>query len=646
MAISNILNKVSSVGNIVNSTVNKLGGLFTSDDYTPSSIRDKYTNGFYGDTTHFRPSVFARLFDEPTYLTFRIVFNFGYNFRNDASSGMEYSFSYDYLPEPLLDTSEKGYSTYNYLRDVLGETKRAALLKQFINELKDIQTNYPYYFTKLSGLNNLTKIDTKSGIRIKDDATIEIECYDAIDLKITQLMQLYRKIAWDDVYQRWILPDMMRLFNFKIYVSEIRLFHDMSESISSPKYGRVFDFKSGTTEMSNATSYDQISDSNILGSINNVLNSASALSERVFGSSSKVAKVLNTANQITDTASEIISGLNNSIVRLCNNAINDVMPTICFDCHMCQFMIDDTLSSIDSLKSNKPDMLSSKIRISVGQVLETQSYPLNIGLSKNGHSYQITGESYLSASSYINDDVLQREATWNAEKMDVSIEKELRINNPMNRINEQLSYTDGSEDSYQIFNSNAATSANALLTSICNKFQKSETLSTATNTSSDEAKQQLKQVTQQTSSNNKLITTYIDSSTKSKKLIDDIDNIPYSLATNKDISKETFEQIKDLYKNYSLSEISTATSVISEIQNLITNSKQIDDLSQIDEVSNQLKSNAMTSILTEIVNTNKDENANQALVQLAQIMLDDSKNFSPATSEENRSKLTGFSLLN
>jgi hypothetical protein len=39
-------------------------------------------------------------------------------------------------------------------------------------------------------------------------------------------MEFYRKAAWDDVYQRWILPENMREFKMIIYVFERRTFQD------------------------------------------------------------------------------------------------------------------------------------------------------------------------------------------------------------------------------------------------------------------------------------------------------------------------------------------------------------------------------------------------------------------------------------
>jgi hypothetical protein len=43
-------------------------------------------------------------------------------------------------------------------------------------------------------------------------------------LKVKTLLQLYRKAAWDDAWQRWILPENMRQFKMIIYVFERRMF--------------------------------------------------------------------------------------------------------------------------------------------------------------------------------------------------------------------------------------------------------------------------------------------------------------------------------------------------------------------------------------------------------------------------------------
>ena len=107
------------------------------------------------------------------------------------------------------------------------------MLLDFIEKWNTLQNNYQYYFQNISGIDSLLKIDPKRGIRVSKDGKVTIKMLEGLDLRITHLLNLYRKIAWDDVYQRWILPDMMRYFMMDIYITEFRIFHQ-SSSISNP----------------------------------------------------------------------------------------------------------------------------------------------------------------------------------------------------------------------------------------------------------------------------------------------------------------------------------------------------------------------------------------------------------------------------
>ena len=235
----------------VSKKVLKLG----EEEVTPGMIRDLNTNGFLAQNSVYKPYFFARAFDEPTYLSFRIEFIFNDPVRNNMYNNVGitgdreygyYSTMYDYMPEPFLqgfgefknflpgkngedvfDTSLGiTMSSEDYLDRNIGDHARAMLLHNFKAALKDVSDNFPYYFTSLNGLDTLTSIEPDGGIRVKD-GVITLDCMEGLDLKITQLLQMYRKIVWDDTYQRWVLPDMMRYFGMRIYVSEIRLFSDI-----------------------------------------------------------------------------------------------------------------------------------------------------------------------------------------------------------------------------------------------------------------------------------------------------------------------------------------------------------------------------------------------------------------------------------
>jgi hypothetical protein len=174
----------------------------------------------------------SKTFDEPTYLTFRVGFR-------PANTNLELS-NYDKMPHPLLEIAQPEddinarnfYSTRQFLRDA-NEFVREGMLVEFIQKWNTLQNDFQWYFQNISGLDSLLKIDPKRGIRVPKDGKVTLKMFEGLDLKITHLLNLYRKIAWDDVYQRWILPDMMRYFMMDIYITEFRIFHQSNLKVTS-----------------------------------------------------------------------------------------------------------------------------------------------------------------------------------------------------------------------------------------------------------------------------------------------------------------------------------------------------------------------------------------------------------------------------
>lgn len=417
-------NVISTIGNLsgsAGSIIKKIKSL-NSKEMSVGAIRDLNTNGFLAQNSQFKPNFFARAFDEPTYLSFRIEFMFNdpemairntaYNNQGINDSAIRTAFygqMYDYMPEPLLNDfftrDEKGamkptdtsvgilYSTENYLDINLGDHGRAMLLHTFKRALKDIQENFPYYFTSLSGIDTITSINPGEGVRVKE-GVITLECMEGLDLKITQLLQLYRKIVWDDVYQRWILPDMMRYFGMRIYVSELRLFSDVKN-----ENGTVGTWDFSKEAYRNMTYNGQVDESGgsfleLVKNDPNMLTQSTAVSQSFLGTKSIITKALNYTSGTVNTRLGVYESITGALNQLeyCNNAINEVMPTLCFECHMCEFDIKDTLSHISELKSSNKDTSSPKpkIKIKVGQVREKQSYPLNATLQAGENGYMKT----------------------------------------------------------------------------------------------------------------------------------------------------------------------------------------------------------------------------------------------------------------
>ena len=480
MSIRSVTNTISSVAGIAESVATKLGALSNSGGDN-SAIRERYLNGFLGNTSQFTPSVFARAFDEPTYLTFRIEFDFNrYAQVNQGSTtSKDYSAdSFNYMPEPLLalpdgtknefetnsidnafKVKDNFYSAYRYLRDALGEKRRAEMLKQFILSLHDIQYHYPYYFTSVEGLDSISSINTERGIRLLDgDNKLTIKCLEGLDLKITQLMQLYRKAAWDDVYQRWILPDMMRFFTLRIYVSEMKLFHTTSKTSNKKRGSFLIDMES--TGSLAARSRDALQSSgNLLGGLNNFLNSAAAISANMLGDGSAITRVLSDANSIVDTVDAVLNSIRGDLF-LCDNAINEVMPTLCFECHMCEFDISKTLSHISNLSSSKNGTTppEPELNIKVGRLVEKMIFPLQKGLLLEQDAYKL-GKNILNAN-FINDDYLKKEATHAQEELakedGAADYKPTAISHKNNRINSVY----GGKTSHDAYSSSI--SANAI----------------------------------------------------------------------------------------------------------------------------------------------------------------------------------------
>lgn len=289
-------------------------------------------------------------YDEPTYLTFRINFMPNNVFTNlykindyiTLSNNNLKTTSYDDIPEPLFanvsNANEKiYYSTYDYLLNSLGDERRASLLNKFIKLVYDLNWNFPFYIKSIDGISELLEVDPKRGSRIKKDATITLKCYEGLDQRISTLKTLYKKIVWDDTFQRWILPDMMRFFRMNIYISEFRIFHE---------------YKGEKTNDYNFTSLNNFDKT---GSKLNVVNT-------IKDSINTMSKLFNSVDGVTQNAWQLI-----------NHSINSKIPTIKIECRMCEFDISDMFSHLSSLDSNNPKqkMLDDlDIKIKIGNISE------------------------------------------------------------------------------------------------------------------------------------------------------------------------------------------------------------------------------------------------------------------------------------
>ncbi len=159
----------------------------------------KNSNGY--NSTEFKKGTYRKYpYSDPTYLSFLLMFSW-----NDKGS-------------PLFNGEAVAF-----LRDVYKDEDRAKKLEKFTKYFKKINTEMPWMFQSLAGLesafayNNLE--DPYWG---GDDSAFEIGCLETIDLTMGGIMSLYRDVAYD--FNRWVevLPHNLREFTMYVKVCEIR----------------------------------------------------------------------------------------------------------------------------------------------------------------------------------------------------------------------------------------------------------------------------------------------------------------------------------------------------------------------------------------------------------------------------------------
>ena len=299
-----------------------------------------------------------------------------------------------------INNDTKAYSTYDYLLNSIGEPERAELLKQFITLLMKLTWDFPYYIKSIEGINELLEVDPKRGSRVKKDATLTIKCYEGLDQRISTLKNLYKKVAWDDTYQRWILPDMMRFFRMDIYISEFRIFHEHEGK------------KSETTIIGNGFNVKKESKLDVIKTIKNTLNNIGKL----FGTDKSVGE--------------------NAWV-LTHSAINNVIPTTKIECHMCEFDISNIFSHFNTIGANNPKekvLDDLEIKIKVGNIKE-----IFYNESLNYINRNEKDKKNFPIGVYIDDNILANKKTRNYKT-------------PLTILEERTGIQDFSKDDTQMFN--------------------------------------------------------------------------------------------------------------------------------------------------------------------------------------------------
>lgn len=143
-------------------------------------------------------------FEDPTYLGFKLFFK---GIDDPGHGG-------------LLGAASNANSARYYLRQI-GDEVRFKMLDTFVKMLKKINTEYPWYFQTIEGLDAAWTRDF-SAPKVKGELTIN--CLESLDLRVTSLIDLYRKSAYDWNNTREVLTDNLRHFELDVMVYDKRSF--------------------------------------------------------------------------------------------------------------------------------------------------------------------------------------------------------------------------------------------------------------------------------------------------------------------------------------------------------------------------------------------------------------------------------------
>jgi hypothetical protein len=200
--------------------------------------------------------------EEPTLLSFFFVFHFDDPGAGSGATGSAPNATHPDTSSPLFAPAATGSgkpitSARNFFEKVVANTApeyaadKLARLNSFISILKKVNTEMPWFFQSVTGLELARQFNDEEPWRGVDKPKIEIECLEEnIELTATKLMSLYRNIVWDDKRNIRIMPTNISKFTMDIYVTEVRTFQ---ENTASPLLGS----NRGTTAYSNLSNQSQ-----------------------------------------------------------------------------------------------------------------------------------------------------------------------------------------------------------------------------------------------------------------------------------------------------------------------------------------------------------------------------------------------------
>lgn len=185
------------------------------------------------------------IFDNPSALFYKIIFYFnnenGLLGTDKILESETTQFDKNYK---LSDSNNYKNTAYNYLL-LNNEVERAFLLKKFIYLLSNINSNTPWYFQEVSGIEAAIerKIFSEGEVKLDEKPRqLSIKClHDSIDNRIGTLLDLYRSVCFSYEKKKEIIPSNLRKFNMGILIFSAPLRGYSGKSAGNTVYPRIPD---------------------------------------------------------------------------------------------------------------------------------------------------------------------------------------------------------------------------------------------------------------------------------------------------------------------------------------------------------------------------------------------------------------------
>ncbi len=184
---------------------------------------DKNVNLFHKGFKAPDPKNPATGFEDPTYLGFRLTFYPTQIFSTERRMNDNALFT---AKEEVIESAER------YLESI-SMNKRASMIRKFSKDMINLSKQTPWYFQSVEGVSSLWRVNKEP---IEFDAyrgkeiVLTFNCLESIDLRLTLLVDLYRKASFDYKNMREILPENLREFSCKLEIAEFRKFHRIMEA--------------------------------------------------------------------------------------------------------------------------------------------------------------------------------------------------------------------------------------------------------------------------------------------------------------------------------------------------------------------------------------------------------------------------------